>query len=166
MPPCGSFTGFLNSPLGVIRFTGSEKFISEITFTGDPHMPGADIHLPFLLEKCRRELMSYFEGTLREFTVAVQPAGTGFQKRIWQQLASVPFGSTRSYLDLAKNSGDANNTRAVGNANGKNPVAIVIPCHRVIGSSGNLTGYAGGLWRKKWLLDHEAKIAHGVLELF
>jgi methylated-DNA-[protein]-cysteine S-methyltransferase len=159
-------TGFMNTPVGVLRISGTARFITEVNFTGFDFIPGSDGPLTPVIEKCRAELEQYFNGALKIFSIPLSPEGTGFQKRIWQLLLSIPYGTTCSYYDLAKKSGDANNTRAVGNSNGKNKIAIIIPCHRVIGMNGNLTGYAGGMWRKKWLLDHESKIANGVMELF
>ena len=99
--------------------------------------------------------LKYFEGKRNQFDLNLNPAGTDFQKKVWNELLQIPYGKTCSYLDIAKRLGDPKSIRAAATANGKNPLWIVIPCHRVIGSDGSLTGYAGGLWRKKWLLDHE-----------
>ena len=96
-----------------------------------------------------------------QFGIKINPEGTVFQKRVWQTLQTVPFGKSNSYLDISKMLGDENTTRAVGNANGNNPIAIIIPCHRIIGSNGNLTGYAGGMWRKRWLIKHENSVNFG-----
>ena len=96
----------------------------------------------------------------------IEQEGTAFQKSVWNELMAIPFGRTISYLDLARRMGDTKATRAVAAANGRNNVAIIVPCHRVIGSNKELIGYSGGLWRKKWLLEHEMKIAHGVQTLF
>jgi AraC family transcriptional regulator, regulatory protein of adaptative response / methylated-DNA-[protein]-cysteine methyltransferase len=104
-----------------------------------------------------RELAAYFAGTLRAFEVPLRPAGTDFQKRVWQELTSIPYGETRSYGEQARLLGVPNAVRAVARANGDNPIAIVVPCHRVIGADGRLTGYGGGLWRKRWLLDQEGE---------
>lgn len=101
------------------------------------------------------ELGAYFAGTLREFTVPLQPAGTDFQQAVWQVLRTIPYGQTRSYGEQARQLGRPSAVRAVAQANGDNPIAIVVPCHRVIGADGKLTGYGGGLWRKRWLLHHE-----------
>ena len=101
------------------------------------------------------QLQEYFEGKRTHFTFLLHPSGTEFQKKVWQELLNIPFGKTCSYLELSKKLGDVKAIRAVAAANGKNPLWIVVPCHRVIGSDGSLTGYAGGLWRKKWLLEHE-----------
>ena len=96
----------------------------------------------------------------------LNPVGTFFQSSVWNQLLEVPYANTASYLDLAKKVGDEKSVRAVGAANGKNPIAIIIPCHRIVGSNNSLVGYAGGLWRKQWLLEHEAQFGLGVLKLF
>ena len=104
------------------------------------------------------QLQEYFIGKRTEFTFKLNPKGTEFQKKVWQELLQIPFGKTCSYLELSKKLGDVKAIRAVASANGKNPLWIVVPCHRVIGTDGSLTGYAGGLWRKKWLLEHENPI--------
>lgn len=119
-----------------------------------------------LLIQCIEQLIQYFNGQLQRFQLPLNQPGTVFQKEVWNELTQIPFAKTISYLELARRTGDSKATRAVANANGKNNIAIIVPCHRVIGSNGELTGYAGGLWRKKWLLEHEAKIAYGVQTLF
>ena len=112
--------------------------------------------IPTVLKKCVFQLQQYFDGNRKEFDLKLNPKGTEFQKRVWSQLQAIPYGKTTSYLEFSKQLGDAKAIRAVANANSKNPIGIVIPCHRVIGSDGRLTGYAGGLHRKKWLLEHES----------
>ncbi|HSJ09514.1 MAG TPA: trifunctional transcriptional activator/DNA repair protein Ada/methylated-DNA--[protein]-cysteine S-methyltransferase [Longimicrobiales bacterium] len=109
-----------------------------------------------VLEQTQRELDAYFAGTLRDFTVPLAPAGTDFQQRVWKILTTIEYGTTRSYGQQAVLIGQPTATRAVARANGDNPIAIIIPCHRVVGSDGKLTGYGGGLWRKQWLLEHES----------
>ena len=111
--------------------------------------------IPKELKEAVLQLKEYFEGKRTEFSFKINPAGTDFQQKVWQELLNIPFGKTCSYLELSKKLGDVKAIRAVASANGKNPLWIVVPCHRVIGSDGSLTGYAGGLWRKKWLLEHE-----------
>ncbi len=111
--------------------------------------------IPEELKEAVLQLQDYFDGKRKEFTFAINPIGSEFQKKVWQELLHIPFGKTCSYLELSKKLGDVKAIRAVASANGKNPLWIVVPCHRVIGSDGSLTGYAGGLWRKKWLLEHE-----------
>lgn len=106
----------------------------------------------------RKQLMEYFDGKRTEFKLPLDINGTNFQITVWNLLKKIPFGKTKSYLQLAKEYGDTNAIRAVAHANGENPIGIIIPCHRVIGSKGDLVGYAGGLWRKEWLLEHEQKV--------
>jgi methylated-DNA-[protein]-cysteine S-methyltransferase len=111
------------------------------------------------LKECIAQLDEYFRGKRRKFSVNLDLQGTRFQKRVWQALLKIPFGRTASYREVAKAVGNSKAVRAVGNANRVNPVAIIIPCHRVIGSDGSLVGYGSGLWRKRWLLAHEQKYA-------
>jgi methylated-DNA-[protein]-cysteine S-methyltransferase len=118
------------------------------------------------LRECVAQLKKYFEGTLREFTVNTEQSGTDFQKLVWKKISMIPFGRTASYLDVARSLGNENALRAVGNANGRNRIPVIVPCHRVVGANDSLTGYAGGLWRKQWLLDHERAVAHGVRKMF
>lgn len=119
-----------------------------------------------MLINCVEQLIQYFNGQRRQFELPLNQPGTNFQQGVWSELLQIPFGKTISYLELARRIGDTKATRAVANANGKNNIAIIVPCHRVIGSNRELIGYAGGLWRKKWLLEHEAKVAYGVQTLF
>jgi methylated-DNA-[protein]-cysteine S-methyltransferase len=118
-----------------------------------------------VLAEARRELLAYFDGTLREFRVPLAPNGTEFQRRVWTALTHIPYGTTISYADLARRLGNLMAVRAVGAANGRNPIPIIVPCHRVIGSDGSLTGFGGGLDRKRWLLHHEGALADGQAEL-
>jgi methylated-DNA-[protein]-cysteine S-methyltransferase len=143
----------INSPLGYTKVVGDVDGISSITVLNSEEKV-TDI-IPLELEDCVIQLNEYFNGTRKQFDLALNPEGTDFQKKVWEQLEQIPFGKTISYLELSKQLGDTKAIRAVANANGKNPLWIVIPCHRVIGSDGSLTGYAGGLHRKQWLLDHE-----------
>lgn len=119
-----------------------------------------------MLINCVEQLIQYFNGQRRVFELPLNQTGTPFQQEVWNLLVTIPFGKTISYLDLARKTGDSKATRAVANANGRNNIAIIVPCHRVIGSNKDLVGYAGGLWRKKWLLEHEMKVAYGVQTLF
>ena len=111
--------------------------------------------IPESLLECVNQLRAYFKNEIKIFDLKLNPEGTVFQKKVWKQLETVSFGTTISYLDLSKQIGDVKAVRAVANANGKNPLWIIVPCHRVIGSDGSLTGYSGGLQRKQWLLNHE-----------
>lgn len=149
-------TAIIKTPLGYIEISGAINGISKIQILTDP----AEITtvLPDELKSAVAQLQDYFNGKRTKFSFKMNPVGTEFQQRVWQELLNIPFGKTCSYLELSKKLGDVKAIRAVASANGKNPLWIVIPCHRIIGSDGSLTGYAGGLWRKKWLLDHENPI--------
>ena len=143
----------INTPLGITEIQGDENGISKIYIREEA--VEITLKIPSELEEAAIQLQEYFEGKRTHFTFLLHPSGTEFQKKVWQELLNIPFGKTCSYLDLAKKVGDVKAIRAVATANGKNPLWIVVPCHRVIGADGSLTGYAGGLWRKKWLLEHE-----------
>lgn len=144
---------YLHTPLGIAIIEGDENGISRISIT-DGDSP-TSTQIPDVLEEAVNQLQAYFNGNLNEFTFTINPQGTDFQKKVWAELVNIPFGKTTSYQELSIKLGDVKAIRAVASANGKNPLWIVVPCHRVIGSDGSLTGYAGGLWRKKWLLEHE-----------
>ncbi|MFN4761924.1 methylated-DNA--[protein]-cysteine S-methyltransferase [Gillisia sp. Q332] len=143
----------LKTPLGICEITGEENGISGIKILDEEQEPSDQI--PEFLIPAANQINAYFRGELQDFSLKLDPKGTPFQKTVWQSLLEIPFGETNSYMDVSKKLGDVKAIRAVAAANGKNPLWIVIPCHRVIGSDGSLTGYAGGLWRKKWLLEHE-----------
>ena len=143
----------INSPLGYVLIEGNEEGISKISVTSDETILSETIS--DLFDDVVTQLNEYFQGNRTDFQFKMNPIGTDFQKKVWEELLKIPFGKTVSYQEVTNNLGDPKAIRAVANANGKNPLWIVIPCHRVIGSDGSLTGYAGGLWRKKWLLDHE-----------
>ena len=143
----------IKSPLGFTKIIGDEDGIASVTVLNSEEKI-TDI-IPIELEDCVIQLHEYFEGSRKQFDLKLNPSGTDFQKKIWKLLEVIPYGKTTSYLDLSKQHGDVKAIRAVANANGKNPLWIIVPCHRVIGSDGSLTGYAGGLHRKKWLLEHE-----------
>lgn len=155
-------TAFIETPLGIASITGDEKGVSEISITNNTEEEHTNI-IPETLKEAVTQLQDYFEGKRDHFDIKLNPSGTDFQKKVWKELTKIPFGKTVTYLDIAKNLGDPKCIRAAASANGKNPLWIVIPCHRVIGSDGSLTGYAGGLWRKKWLLDHESPIKQQTL---
>lgn len=144
----------IHTPLGRVKIEGNINGVSSIIVLDDDEKISDTI--PEELQDCVTQLKEYFEGTREQFSLKLIPEGTEFQKRVWNELQNIPFGKTISYLDLAKKLGDAKSIRAAAGANGKNPIWIIIPCHRVIGSDGSLTGYAGGLHRKKWLLEHES----------
>lgn len=159
---------YYNSPIGTLTIKSTETAIVEVSFNHKQTSSDSDSaeKLSYLEEKCIQQLDEYFEGNLRAFNLPLQLNGTHFQQTVWLALQQIPYGKTVSYLDLSKKMGNTKAIRAVGTANGSNPIAIIIPCHRVIGSNGDLTGYAGELWRKKWLLDHENSFQNGVQTLF
>jgi methylated-DNA-[protein]-cysteine S-methyltransferase len=144
--------GYYNSPIGCLEITGSEKGIISLYFL-DEKKPSRKPK--GVVGDCIEQLREYFAGSRQSFDLELDLQGTDFQLKVWNALMKIPFGKTISYLDLSKKLGNADAIRAVGNANGSNPVSIIVPCHRVIGSDGRLTGYGGGLPRKKWLLDFE-----------
>ena len=148
---------YLQSPIGIMEITGTEKFILSVEFTMDEYESSKD--LPEVVVQCKKELEEYFSGKLREFSVKTRAKGTPFQKKVWKQLLKIKYGDTSTYLSIARKTGDEKAIRAVGSANGKNPVAIIVPCHRVISEDGKLTGYAGGMWRKQWMLEHEGNVS-------
>ena len=145
---------FLNSPLGFLILKSNGETVTEISFA-ENELP--EQHSCEVLEKCKVQLESYFSGDLLDFDLPLAPEGTEFQQKVWAELLKIPYGETITYMDLAVRLGDPKCIRAAGTANGKNPIAIVIPCHRVIGAGNKLTGYAGGIWRKKMLLELELK---------
>jgi methylated-DNA-[protein]-cysteine S-methyltransferase len=148
-----TYKAYYKSPLGPIEISGMQDSILSVDFVED--MPPGDADLPFCLKTCLKQIDEYFSGKRKEFLLKLDPQGTLFQRRVWQQLEKIPFGAVVSYREIASIIGKPKACRAVGSANGKNPIAIIIPCHRVIGSDGSLTGYGGGLWRKEWLIEHE-----------
>lgn len=144
----------IKSPLGFTKILGDDNGISSVTVLNSEETV-SDI-IPESLEDCVYQLNEYFEGKRQHFDLQLNPEGTTFQKSVWEALRTIPYGKTISYLNLSKQLGDVKAIRAVANASGKNPLWIIVPCHRVIGSDGSLTGYAGGLYRKQWLLEHES----------
>jgi methylated-DNA-[protein]-cysteine S-methyltransferase len=153
-----TYKTYYKSPLGPIEIVGAQDNILSLGFVED--MLQGDAELPFCLKACLKQIDEYFKGKRKEFLLNLEPLGTDFQKRVWQQLRKISFGETVSYGDIANAIDNPNASRAVGNANRINPICIIIPCHRVIGSDGSLTGYGGGLWRKEWLLKHESGYPH------
>lgn len=143
---------YYDSPIGLIEIGATGDAVTSLVFAEERR---ADAESNGLCEEAARQLAEYFEGTRRAFDLPVMPDGTDFQKRVWSELMKIPFGQMISYGDLARALGKPSAVRAVGAANGSNPISIVVPCHRVIGNNGGLTGYGGGLPRKEWLLRHE-----------
>ena len=149
---------YLETPIGSLLLVGSDDGLVRVAFEQDgrPEPPEEDwVRAPEKLETARRQLEEYFQGSRREFDLRLEPEGTDFQRSVWRALAEIPFGETVSYGELAQSLGKPSAMRAVGAANGRNPLPIVLPCHRVIGSDGSLTGFGGGLDAKRYLLDHE-----------
>lgn len=158
-------TAFYSSPIGPLEVQCNDTYVIAIKFIDHAEQPPTVSVQGSLLYQCFQQMDEYFAGNRKEFTFPIYQEGTDFQKQVWAQLQTIPYGVTISYADLSKQLGDIKKIRAVGATNGKNKLAIVVPCHRVIGSNQQLTGYAGGLWRKRWLLDHEAKFTPGVRQL-
>ncbi len=160
-----------NSPVGFIKIKVSDGFVNELMYVDDENSQLTEILKPSLadktiLQKCICQLDEYFYGKRKTFDLPFIQSGTEFQQKVWKLLSAIPFGKTITYLHLAQQLGDIKSIRAAASANGKNKLNIVIPCHRVIGTDGNLVGYGGGLPRKRWLLNHENKYANGVTFLF
>lgn len=146
---------YLQTPMGMAELQGDENGLASISVLNEEKPIGI---IPDVLEDAIYQFQEYFEGTRENFDLKLNPSGTDFQKKVWDALCEIPYGKTVSYLELSKKLGDPKAIRAVAAANGKNPLWIVVPCHRVIGSNGDLVGYAGGLHRKKWLLEHESPV--------
>jgi O-6-methylguanine DNA methyltransferase len=157
MTAVGHCAGVLSTPLGAMAADVVNGVLVRLGFVDEPAAPALPVPATAdgMLVRVQEELDAYFAGELRGFTVPVAPAGTPFQQDVWRMLQQIPYGVTRSYGDQARLLGRPTATRAVARANGENPIAIIIPCHRVLGANGRLTGYAGALWRKQRLLDLE-----------
>ena len=151
------------SQLGYLFLKSDGESVTVVSFS-DIEM--SEINSCPVLEECRDQLDRYFKGELMTFKIPLNFEGTNFQQKVWAELLKIPFGETITYMELAVRLGDAKAIRAVGTANGRNPIAIIIPCHRVIGAGNKLTGYAGGIWRKKWLLELEMKFNPNKRTLF
>lgn len=154
------FTTF-NSPLGELLIRGDGESVTGVYLPNHkgalaPDRSWRESEAPFAA--VREQLKEYFQGQRREFDVPMKMIGTPFQQRVWEELGRIPFGSTITYAELARRVGQPTASRAVGNANGRNPISIIVPCHRVIGANGKLTGYAGGVEKKEWLLDWEMRL--------
>jgi methylated-DNA-[protein]-cysteine S-methyltransferase len=164
-----TFVTYYQSPVGLLKIAGTDQYISEVSFVKDaeavPALTGTT-PLPPMAIQAVEQLIEYFHGSRRFFELPISQEGTDFQQKVWHELMNIPFGKTISYLELSRRLGDPKVIRAAAAANGKNNVVIIVPCHRVIGNNNQLVGYGGGLPRKKWLLNHENKIANGVQTLF
>jgi methylated-DNA-[protein]-cysteine S-methyltransferase len=146
------YYGYYASPIGLIEIGSTAAGVTSLSFVEGRH---ADFDSHPTLDKAIRQIAEYFDGTRYAFDLPLALHGTPFQQEVWQQLLKVPFGQMVSYQQIANAIGRPRAARAVGAANGSNPISIVVPCHRVVGSDGSLAGYGGGLWRKEWLLRHE-----------
>lgn len=155
----------LDSPIGPLLLTSDGASLTRLYMSPFSLNPQWSQEPCPVLEETARQLRAFFQGELKEFTVPLGGQGTEFQQTVWKELTRIPYGTTISYGELAKRIGQPSASRAVGLANGKNPISIIVPCHRVIGANGTLTGYGGGLDRKKWLLEHEATRAQPELAL-
>ncbi len=164
---------FYKSPLGQLKLVAEDEELTGLYFVsternGTKEDDNQEISKPVsdILKQTIRQLDEYFSGKQLIFSLPLNQAGTPFQQKVWNELLNIKAGRPISYLTLSKRLGDVKAIRAVGTANGRNNIAIIVPCHRVIGSNGSLVGYGGDLWRKKWLLEHEAKYCNGVQSLF
>lgn len=154
-------TVVIESPVGPLHAAATEEGVTRLDFAPGAMVPESGAQAARHLDLLRAELAEYFAGALTEFTVPLALAGTPFQARVWDALRRIPHGRTRSYADLARDIGRPSAVRAVAQANARNPVAIVVPCHRVIGSDGSMVGYGGGVWRKELLLEVEGAPLRG-----
>lgn len=146
---------FYKSPVGILEITGCNGEILSLGFVDKKE--NTFTQTPEYLLECYRQIDEYFKGTRTEFFLEISIQGTDFEKKVYNELLNIPYGQTVSYKDIARSIGNEKAVKAVGNANRKNKIAIIIPCHRVIGSNGKMVGYAEGIWRKEWLLKHEKK---------
>ncbi|MDN3580301.1 methylated-DNA--[protein]-cysteine S-methyltransferase [Mucilaginibacter flavus] len=147
---------YYRTPIGIVRITQNDEFISGISIRDEEY----EIEPPAtpLLQMAIDELQEYFDGKRKTFDFPIKQPGTGFQQQVWDELLKIEYGTTTTYLQQSQRMNNPLAIRAIASANGKNNLWVVVPCHRVIGSDGSLTGYAGGLWRKQWLLEHEARV--------
>ena len=158
---------YYESPIGLLKIGGTDHYIAELMFVDNTdQFTHGEPGITEVMHQCTEELIEFFHGSRRNFDIPVHQEGTEFQAKVWGELLEIPYGKTISYMDLAKRLGDPKVIRAAASTNGKNKIAIIVPCPRVIGTDRSLVGYSGGMWRKKWLLQHEFKIAHGVQTLF
>jgi methylated-DNA-[protein]-cysteine S-methyltransferase len=147
------YVKYVESPIGIIEIAGTSDAITDLNFVDIKQK--ADLPSNAVIDEAAGQLREYFNGDRKEFIIPLDLKGTEFQRKVWQTLLMVGYGKKVTYRYLAETVGNPKAVRAVGAANGKNPISIIIPCHRIIGSDGSLTGYGGGIWRKEWLLHHE-----------
>jgi methylated-DNA-[protein]-cysteine S-methyltransferase len=146
------YYGYYDSTIGTIEIAGTSSAITSLNFVKERR---EGVESCSIVDEAVRQVAEYFAGSRREFDVPFALSGTDFQRRVWQQLLTVPYGQTATYQEVATALGNPKAVRAVGAANGRNPISIIVPCHRIVGSDGRLVGYGGDLWRKEWLLSHE-----------
>ncbi|HKK46556.1 MAG TPA: methylated-DNA--[protein]-cysteine S-methyltransferase [Balneolaceae bacterium] len=149
-------TSYFDSPIGWLELVATDDFLQRIHFLDTE--PNSSFQENDLTRRLTDELKEYFYGQRKEFSIPVKPEGTPFQETVWEELKKIPYGQTSTYGEMAQKLGDKNKVRAVGKANGSNPIPIIIPCHRVIGADNSLVGYAGGISKKRFLLKHEGAI--------
>jgi methylated-DNA-[protein]-cysteine S-methyltransferase len=151
----------VDSPVGTLSLIVSEGAVSELRMDAValPDEAGGELQDRSVMAEATAQLEAYFAGSLQSFDLPLRPKGTTFQHAVWRELERIPYGTVASYGEIARRVGKPTASRAIGSANGRNPIAIIVPCHRVIGADGTLTGYGGGLWRKAWLLEHERTFA-------
>ncbi len=160
------YTTYYTSPIGNLLVTGNEQAVTGIQYIEAAPPKVIPTAMPDVIKQCLRQLDEYFNGVRQTFEIPLAQPGTIFQQTVWKALGDIPYGCTWSYGQLARHIRNEKSIRAVGTTNGKNQLSILVPCHRVIGTDGHLTGYAGGLWRKQWLLEHEQRIRYGIQTLF
>ncbi len=151
------YRAYVETTIGTLEVTSNEDAIISLSFRDQRKLPESVVKPP-VLNSCLEQLDQYFRKTRVNFSLHLAPEGTPFEQRVWEALLTIPHGRTATYRDIAAAVGNPRAVRAVGRANGRNPIPIIIPCHRIIGSNGKLTGYGGGLWRKEWLLRHEGSL--------
>jgi methylated-DNA-[protein]-cysteine S-methyltransferase len=157
----------ISSPIGQLLLLSNGKALLGLHMDEQHNRPDTTAlkRNDAVFAEVHSQLCAYFDGTLKKFDFPIHGIGTAFQQQVWQQLQKIPYGTTQTYGELARKIANPNASRAVGLANGRNPIGIIVPCHRVIGANGTLTGYAGGLWRKQWLLAHEQRYRQGRLAI-
>ncbi|WP_394991412.1 methylated-DNA--[protein]-cysteine S-methyltransferase [Emticicia sp.] len=165
------YTKHYSSPVGILEISASDTSLTHVLFREALKKPSRQLEetseTSFVIEECMKQFDAYFAGKLKNFDLPMLPQGTDFQQNVWEYLKTIPYGKTISYLEFSRRIGNEKAIRAVGTANGRNPITIILPCHRVIGTDGSLVGYGGDLWRKEWLLRHEGGLPRqGQLGLF
>ena len=165
------YTKHYSSPVGILEISASETSLTHVLFREAQKKPSRKLdetsETSSVIEECMKQFDAYFAGKLKDFDLPMLPEGTDFQRNVWEYLKTIPYGKTISYLEFSRRIGNEKAIRAVGTANGRNPITIILPCHRVIGKDGSLVGHGGDLWRKEWLLRHEGGLPRqGQLGLF